>query len=74
MLREALAPTVRELKQTLASFRAGNRFDVDAAAGRGRRRSAAGLLPFLEAELGIPARFPSVRPALEAGGARRRPT
>jgi len=28
----------------------------------------AGLLPFLEAELGIPARYPSVRPALESGG------
>ena len=30
----------------------------------------AGLLPYLEAELGVPARFPSVRPALESGGER----
>src|SRR4029078_565960 len=28
----------------------------------------AGLLPFLEAELGIPARYPTVRPVLESGG------
>ena len=40
VLREALAPTIRELRQTLASFRASNRFDVDNAAGGGRRRPA----------------------------------
>jgi len=69
VLREALTPLVRELKQTLASFRAGNRFDVDAMLVVGGGGRLAGLLPFLEAELGIPARFPSVRPVLEAGGA-----
>ena len=68
VLREALAPTIRELRQTLASFRAGNRFDVDALLVVGGGGRLAGLLPFLEAELGIPARYPSIRPALEAGG------
>jgi Tfp pilus assembly PilM family ATPase len=69
VLREALTPTLRELKQTLASFRVGNRFDIDAVLVVGGGGRLAGLLPFLEAELGIPARFPSVRPVLEAGGA-----
>jgi type IV pilus assembly protein PilM len=70
VLREALAPTIRELHQTLASFRASNRFDVDALLVVGGGGRLAGLLPFLEAELGIPARHPSIRPALESGGAR----
>jgi len=70
VLREALAPTIRELRQTLASFRAGNRFDLDALLVVGGGGRLAGLLPFLEAELGVPARFPSVRPALESGGER----
>ena len=70
VLREALAPTIRELRQTLASFRAGNRFDLDTLLVVGGGGRLAGLLPFLEAELGIPARFPSVRPALESGGER----
>jgi general secretion pathway protein L len=64
VLREALSPLVRELRQTLASFRASARFEVDdllVTGGTGRLR---GLLPFLEAELGVPARFLPVRPAL----------
>jgi type IV pilus assembly protein PilM len=69
VLREALAPMVRELKQTLASFRAASRFDVDSLLVVGGGGRLAGLLPFLEAELGIPARFPAVRPVLETGGA-----
>ena len=70
VLREALAPTIRELRQTLASFRASNRFDVDALLVVGGGGRLAGLLPFLEAELGIPARHPAIRPALESGGTR----
>jgi Tfp pilus assembly PilM family ATPase len=70
VLREALVPSIRELRQTLAGFRAGNRFDVDTLLVVGGGGRLAGLLPFLEAELGIPARFPSVRPALESGGER----
>ena len=64
VLREALAPFVRELRQTLASFRGAARADVDGllvTGGTGRLR---GLLPFLEAELGVPAHFLAVRPAL----------
>jgi general secretion pathway protein L len=64
VLREALGPLVRELRQTLASFRAAARAEVDAllvTGGTGRLR---GLLPFFEAELGIPARFLAIRPAL----------
>jgi general secretion pathway protein L len=64
VLREALAPVVRELRQTLASFRATAHAEVDGllvTGGTGRLR---GLLPFLEAELGLPAHFLAVRPAL----------
>ena len=68
VLREALAPTIRELRQTLAGFSASNKFDVDALLVVGGGGRLAGLLPFLEAELGIPARYPTVRPVLESGG------
>jgi len=64
VLREALAPLVRELRQTFASFRATARVEIDGllvTGGTGRLR---GLLPFLEAELGLPAHFLAVRPAL----------
>jgi general secretion pathway protein L len=66
VLRQALEPLVRELRQTLASFRGAVRTDVDellVTGGTGRLR---GLLPFLEAELGLPARFLAIRPALAA--------
>jgi general secretion pathway protein L len=68
VLREALAPTVRELRQTLASFSANSRQDVGALLVVGGGGRLAGLLPFLEAELGIPARYPSVREVLERTG------
>jgi general secretion pathway protein L len=64
VVREALGPLVRELRQTLASFRATARAEVDGllvTGGTGRLR---GLLPFLEAELGLPAHFLAVRPSL----------
>jgi hypothetical protein len=64
VLREGLAPLVRELRQTLASFRASSKFDVDALLVTGGTGRLKGLLPFLEAELGVPARFLAVRPAL----------
>jgi Tfp pilus assembly PilM family ATPase len=69
VLREALAPTVRELNQTLASFRASARAEITALLVVGGGGQLAGLLPYLEAELGIPARFARVRTALESGGA-----
>ena len=58
MLREALAPFVRELRQTLASFRASAKLEVEALLVMGGGGRLRGLLPFLEAELGVPARFP----------------
>ena len=67
VLREALAPLMRELRQTFASFRAAAHAEVDlllVTGGTGRLR---GLLPFLEVELGLPARFLAVRPALTRG-------
>ena len=68
VLREALTPLVRELRQTLVSFRAASRIEVEGllvTGGTGRLR---GLLPFLTAELGLPAHFLAVRPSL-AGNA-----
>ena len=73
VLREALTPIIRELRQTLASFNSSARLDVDALLVVGGGGRLDGLLPFLEAELGIPARFLAVRPALEAGTARGAP-
>ncbi|HSZ83312.1 MAG TPA: pilus assembly protein PilM [Polyangia bacterium] len=64
VLREALAPLVRELRQTFASFRAAAKADVGALLVTGGTGRLDGLLPFLEAELGVPARFLAVRPAL----------
>ncbi len=70
VLREALAPTIRELRQTLASFSAGTRQDVTSLLVVGGGGRLAGLMTFLEAELGIPAHHPSVHAVLEgAGGA-----
>jgi type IV pilus assembly protein PilM len=68
VLREALAPTVRELRQTLSSFTASAKAEVDTLLVVGAGGRLAGLLSFLEVELGIPARHPPVRAALEAGG------
>jgi Tfp pilus assembly PilM family ATPase len=71
VLREALAPLIRELRQTLAAFNSSTRVDVDSLLVTGGGGRLAGLLPFLEAELGVPARFLPVRPVLEGGGAAR---
>jgi Tfp pilus assembly PilM family ATPase len=69
VLREALAPLVRELRQTLASFSSTMKAEVDSLLVVGGGGRLAGLLPFLEAELGLPARFLAVRPALEGASA-----
>ena len=58
ILREALAPTIRELRQTLASFAASAKLEIDALLVVGGGGRLAGLLPFLEGELAIPARHP----------------
>jgi type IV pilus assembly protein PilM len=68
VLREALAPTIRELRQTLASFAASSKLAIDALLVVGGGGRLGGLLSFLEAELGIPSRHPSVRGVLESGG------
>jgi general secretion pathway protein L len=68
VLREALAPTIRELRQTLASFASSSKLEIDALLVVGGGGRLAGLLPYLEAELGIPARHPSVREVVESGG------
>jgi general secretion pathway protein L len=68
VLREALAPTIRELRQTLASFAASAKLEIDALLVVGGGGRLAGLLPFLEGELAIPARHPSVREVIESGG------
>ena len=68
VLREALAPTIRELRQTLASFAASAKLEIDALLVVGGGGRLAGLLSFLTAELGIPARHPSVRDVIESGG------
>jgi general secretion pathway protein L len=68
VVREALAPTIRELRQTLASFRASSKQEVGTLLVTGGTGRLNGLLPFLEAELGIPARFLTLRPALERAG------
>jgi type IV pilus assembly protein PilM len=68
VLREALAPTIRELRQTLATFTAGAKLEIDALLVVGGGGRLGGLLPYLESELGIPARHPSVREVMESGG------
>jgi type IV pilus assembly protein PilM len=69
VLREALAPLVREIRQTLASFRASSKERIDAVLVTGGTGRLKGLPQFLESELGLPARFLSVR-----GSAEMRPT
>jgi general secretion pathway protein L len=68
VLRETLAPTIRELRQTLASFTASAKVEIDALLVVGGGGRLAGLLPYLQTELGIPARHPSVREVVESGG------
>jgi general secretion pathway protein L len=68
VLREALAPTMRELRQTLASFSASARQDIEALLVVGGGGRLAGLLPYLQTELGVPARFLSAREVLEQAG------
>jgi general secretion pathway protein L len=68
VLREALAPTMRELRQTLASFSASARQEVEALLVVGGGGRLAGLLSYLEAELGLPARYQSSRDVLEHAG------
>ena len=52
--RDALAPFLRDLRQTLASFRAQNKTPVEAIMLAGGGSRLQGLAEFLQEELGIP--------------------
>jgi general secretion pathway protein L len=69
VLRDALAPTIRELRQTLASVSAGTQMEVSSLLVVGGGGRLGGLLAFLEAELGIPAHFLAAQAALSANPA-----
>lgn len=65
VLREALAPLVREIRQTLASFRASSRERIEAVLITGGTGRLKGLPAFFEGELGLATRFLAVRSASE---------
>ena len=65
VLREALAPLVREILQTLASFRASSRERIESVLITGGTGRLKGLPAYLEGELGLPARFLAVRSSAE---------
>jgi len=54
VLQEAMAPFLRDLRQTLASFRAQNKEPVETIPPGRRRFALQGLAEFLQEELGIP--------------------
>jgi Tfp pilus assembly PilM family ATPase len=68
-LRAALIPLVREVRQTLAGFRASSHLDVSAVYVTGGTARLKGLLPFLEEELSLPALFLSVPNTLQESAA-----
>jgi cell division ATPase FtsA len=69
VLRDALAPLVRDIRQTLASFRATSKGVVDAILLTGGSGRLSGLPEFFEAELGTPTRILAVKELLEAPAA-----
>jgi len=70
VLREALVPLVRDIRQTLASFRATSRSAVvDALLLTGGTGRLSGLPEFFEAELEIPTRILAVKEALDPAAA-----
>jgi type IV pilus assembly protein PilM len=64
-LRTALAPLIREVRQTLASFRASSRLEVNALYVTGGTARLKGMLPFLEEELGLPTVYLTVPNTLQ---------
>src|SRR4051812_10477938 len=60
ILRAALAPLVREVRQTIASFRAANRQEIGVLQLTGGTARLAGIAAFLEDELDVPVAFLSV--------------
>lgn len=68
-LRTALAPLIREVRQTLASFRASTHLEISALYVTGGTARLKGMLPFLEEELALPALFLTVPNTLQGFGA-----
>ena len=64
--RDALAPFLRDLRQTLASFRAQNKTQVESILLAGGGSRLQGLADFLQEELGIPTSLWPAPPAAEA--------
>jgi general secretion pathway protein L len=60
VLRGALAPLVRDVRQTLASFRAQTRLEIDTLYLTGGGARLAGLPAFLRTEFGVPVQFLAV--------------
>ena len=65
VLREAMVPLVREIRQTIASFRASSKETIDAVLITGGTGRLKGLPQFLESELGLAVRFLAVRSSAE---------
>jgi type IV pilus assembly protein PilM len=57
ILRAALAPLVREVRQTIASFRAANRQEIGVLQLTGGTARLGGIAAFLEDELDVPVAF-----------------
>ena len=64
--RDALAPFLRDLRQTLTSFRAQNKTQVESILLAGGGSRLQGLADFLQEELGIPTSLWPAPPAAEA--------
>ena len=65
LLRTALAPLAREVRQTLASFRAAMHVDAGALYLTGGTARLKGIVSFLEDELGLPVIFLAVPNTLQ---------
>ena len=71
VLITALAPLVRDVRQTLAGVRAASHLEVSAVYVTGGSANLKGLLPYLEEELGLPVRFLTVPNTLQGSAALR---
>jgi Tfp pilus assembly PilM family ATPase len=67
ILRGALAPLIRDLRQTLASVRATGGTDISRLQVTGGAARLKGMLPFLEQELGIPVTYLMVPNVMQGG-------
>jgi Tfp pilus assembly PilM family ATPase len=67
ILRGALAPLIRDLRQTLASVRATGGTDISRLQVTGGAARLKGMLPFLEQELGMPVSYLMVPNVMQGG-------